>query len=163
MKIKPPRTQNTLKKSAFFAFSAVEKIETNQGGVNTRKVQDFLYEELSSKAIGAAIEVHKILGSGFLEAIYQEALEIEFGLQKIPFESQLELEILYKNIILKQKYKPDFIIDNKIIIEIKSAKQLTEIDKAQRHNYLKASGLKLGLLLNFGGPTLEIKRIIRSK
>lgn len=138
-------------------------IYQHQGGVNTKKVQDFLYEGLSSRAIGAAIEVHKILGSGFLEAVYQEALEIEFGLQKVPFESQLELEITYKDITLKQKYKPDFVIDNKIIIEIKSVKQITEIDKAQLHNYLKATGLKLGLLLNFGGPILEIKRIIRSK
>ncbi len=103
------------------------------------------------------------MGSGFLEAVYQEVLEIEFGLQKIPFESQLELEITYKNITLKQRYKPDFVVDNKIIIEIKSEKQLTRIDKAQLHNYLKATGLELGLLLNFGGPVLEIKRIIRSK
>ena len=132
--------------SATLAFSAVEifgkklGVYQHQGGVIMKKINDFLYEELSGKAIGAAIEVHKILGSGFLEAVYQEALEVEFGLQKIPFESQLELEITYKDITLKQRYKPDFVL----------------------HNYLKATGLKLGLLLNFGGPTLEIKRIIRS-
>ena len=115
------------------------------------------------KIIGAAMEVHNEMGPGHLEAVYQEALEYEFGLQKIPFKSQIELEIIYKNIILKQKYKPDFIIDKKIIVEIKSQKELTEIDEAQLHNYLKATGLKLGLLFNFGKIKLQIKRIVRSK
>ena len=128
-----------------------------------KKVKDFLYEELSGKIIGTAIEVQKTLGTGFLEAVYQEALEYEFDFQKIPYESQVELQITYKNIILKQKYKPDFVIDDKIIVEIKAQKQLTEIDEAQLHNYLKVTGLKLGLLLNFGKPKLEIKRIAKSK
>lgn len=128
-----------------------------------RKVNDFIYEDLSSIVIGTAIEVHKILGMGFLEAVYQEALEYELGLQLIPFESQVELEIYYKNFKLKHNYKPDFIIDNKIIVEIKSEKQLTKLDEAQLHNYLKASGLKLGLLINFGEPILKMRRVVKTK
>lgn len=128
-----------------------------------KKVQDFLYEELSSKVIGAAIEVQKNLGTGFLEAVYQEALEYELNLRKIPFLSQVELKIHYKDITLKQTYKPDFVIDNRMIVEIKSEKALTQIDEAQLHNYLNVTGMKLGLLLNFRKAKLEIKRIIKSR
>lgn len=127
-----------------------------------KKTHDLLYKELSGKIIGAAIEVHKILGTGFLEAVYQEALEYELKLRKIPFESQIELKINYKDITLKQKYKPDFLINNQIIVEIKAEKALTEIDEAQLHNYLKATRMKLGLLLNFGKLKVEIKRIIKT-
>lgn len=125
-------------------------------------IEGYLYEELSGNIIGCAIDVQKTLGTGFLEAVYQEALEIEFGLRKIPFKSQVELEIFYKGNLLKQRYKPDFIIENKIIVEIKSQKDLTEVDKAQLHNYLRATGLKLGLLLNFGKIKVEIKRVIKT-
>ena len=128
-----------------------------------KKVNDFIYEEISGKVIGAAIEVQRELGTGFLEAVYQESLEYEFDLQKIPFKSQVELEITYKNIILEHRYKPDFVVDNKIIVEIKAQKCLTEIDEAQLHNYLKATGLKLGLLLNFGKPRVEIRRIVKTR
>ena len=128
-----------------------------------KKVKDFLFEELSGRVIGAAIEVHKTLGMGFLEAVYQEALEYELDLRKIPYESQVQLEIDYKDIVLNHRYKPDFVIDNKIIVEIKSEKLLTEIDEAQLHNYLKATGLKLGLLFNFGKSMIEIKRIVKTR
>ena len=107
--------------------------------------------------------MQRTLGNGFLEAVYQEALEIEFGLRKISYKSQVDLDIKYKGFLLKQSYKPDFMIDDKIIVEIKSQKKLTEIDEAQMHNYLRATGLKLGLLLNFGKIKVEIKRIIKTR
>lgn len=120
-----------------------------------------IYEQLTKQIIDAAFEVHKTLGCGFLEAIYQEALEIEFGLRKIPFESQKQLEINYKGIKLKKKYNPDFVVFDKIILEIKAENQLTNIDEAQLHNYLKTSGFKVGLLINFGATKIEIKRIVK--
>ena len=104
-------------------------------------------------------EVHNYLGSGFLEAVYQEALEKEFTQQGIPFSSQQELEIIYKGETLKQNYIPDFICYDKIIVEIKAVESLTKIHQAQILNYLKITNMKLGLLVNFGThPRVEIMR-----
>jgi GxxExxY protein len=128
-----------------------------------KDLKDFIYKKLSSKLIGAAIEVHKVLGMGFLEAVYQESLEYELFLRQIPFESQLQIEISYKGIELVHKYKPDFIIDDKIIVEIKAKKELTPDDEAQLLNYLKATGLKLGFLFNFGEPILEFERRVATE
>ena len=122
---------------------------------------DLIYKDLTGEVIAAAFEVHKTLGCGFLEAVYQEALEIEFGLRKIPFESQKQLEIEYKGVTLKKKYNPDFFVFDKIIVEIKAESQLTTNDEAQLHNYLKATGFKVGLLINFGTTKIEIKRIVK--
>jgi len=124
------------------------------------KKVDLLYEELSYKIIGAAIEVHKILGCGFLEAVYEEALAHEFNLRNIPFERQKILKVKYKDIIAKE-YIADFLVDGKIIIEIKAMKCLTDIEEAQLQNYLKATSIKIGLLFNFGEKSLKYKRIIR--
>src|SRR6266852_4665094 len=99
--------------------------------------------------LGAAFEVYKEKGCGFLEAVYQECLEIEFELQSIPFVPQSELQLSYKGRRLKQKYQPDFICFEKIIVEIKALKPLADEHRAQLHNYLKATGYKLGLLVNF--------------
>ena len=110
--------------------------------------------------IGAAIEVHKELGCGFLEAVYQEALEKEFGIQKIPFKSQPAVEILYKGKPLAKTYQPDFVCFDEVIIEIKALGALTGIEEAQLINYLKATGLRVGLLINFGAKSLEYKRLI---
>ncbi|ODS33730.1 MAG: putative orf [Candidatus Scalindua rubra] len=120
-----------------------------------------IYEDLTEKIIDAAFEVHKTLGCGFLEAVYQEAIEIEFGLRNIPFESQKQLEIKYKGVTLRKKYSPDFLVFNKIILEIKAEAKLTNIDEAQLHNYLKATGFKVGLLINFGTTKIVIKRIVK--
>jgi len=128
-----------------------------------RKVKDFIYEELSNKLIGAAIEVHKVLGMGFLEGVYQESLEYELFLRQIPYKSQSQIEINYKGIELVQKYKPDLIIDDKIIVELNSEKQITHNDEAQLINYLKATGLKLGFLFNFGEPILTFRRRVFTK
>jgi GxxExxY protein len=121
---------------------------------------ELLYEELSYKIIGAAIEVHKVLGCGFLEAVYEEALTHEFDLRDIKFDRQKSLKIKYKDIIAKE-YIADFLVDDKIIVELKAMKCLTDIEEAQLQNYLKATGKKIGLLFNFGEKSLKYKRIIR--
>ena len=109
--------------------------------------------------VGAAIEVSNELGSGFLEAVYQEALGIEFNSRRIPFLNQPKVEITYKGRKLVKEYVPDFICFDQVIVEIKSIKELTNIDQAQVLNYLKATGKPVGLLLNFGSPKLEWKRM----
>lgn len=120
-----------------------------------------IYAEEAYEIQGAIFEVYKTIGCGFLEAVYQECLEKEFTIQDIPFESQLELKIDYKGEILKQTYKPDFICFNNIIVEIKAVKELTKEHQAQVINYLKATDMELGLLVNFGSyPKTEIKRLI---
>ncbi|MFA6103263.1 MAG: GxxExxY protein [Victivallaceae bacterium] len=110
---------------------------------------------------GAIFEVYRNLGCGFLEAVYQESLEHEFNLKQIPFVSQKELELRYKGIRLKQTYKPDFICYGKIIVELKALSDLSGEHDAQLLNYLKATNLRLGLLVNFGHyPKVQIKRMI---
>ncbi len=99
------------------------------------------------------MEVHKELGSGFLEGVYQEALEKEFRSQGIPNKSQPIVEIKYKGKTLNKKYQPDFICFNEIIVEIKTISALTGTEEAQIINYLKATGLKVGLLINFGSKS----------
>ena len=109
---------------------------------------------------GAVFEVYRVMGCGFLEAVYQECLEKEFITRGIPFSAQSELHLIYKGISLKQSYKPDFICYGKIIIELKAIKQVLSEHKAQVINYLKATGMTLGLLINFGTyPKAEIIRL----
>ena len=112
------------------------------------------------KIIGAAMEVHKELGCGFLEAVYQEALEREFLTQGIPFRAQPIVNIFYKRKPLSKKYQPDFLCYDEVIVEIKALSGLTGNEEAQIINYLKASGIKIGLLINFGTKSLEYKRKI---
>jgi GxxExxY protein len=121
---------------------------------------EILFKEESFKIIGACMEVHKQLGAGFLEPVYQEALAVELSQQGIPYEKEKELSITYKGIPLVKKYIADFICYNKIILEIKALNKLTSEHEAQILNYLKATGIKLGLLVNFGGPSLKSKRIV---
>ena len=121
-----------------------------------------LYENESYKIIGAAMEVHRELGPGFLEAVYQEALAIEFEKQGIPFVREPKLMVSYKGVQLSKYYEADFICYEKIIVETKATKQLTGSDESQVINYLKATGLKLGLLFNFGAESLEYKQIGRA-
>ena len=112
--------------------------------------------------IGAAMEVHKELGSGFLEAVYQEAMEKELAYQEIPYKSQPPVRIKYKGEPLKKKYEPDFICYDEVIVEIKAMDKLSSNEHAQIINYLKASELKVGLLINFGSKSLEHKRFVYS-
>jgi GxxExxY protein len=121
---------------------------------------NLIYEELTYKIRGALFEVYKEKGCGFVEGVYQECLEIEFEMQEIPFVAQYPLKLSYKGRPLKQKFIPDFIIDEKIIVEIKASKDITDEYRAQVQNYLKATGYKLALLVNFGHyPQLQIERI----
>ncbi|MBW1822933.1 MAG: GxxExxY protein [Deltaproteobacteria bacterium] len=117
------------------------------------------FEKLSNKIIGAAIEVHRELGPGFLESIYEQALKVEFAEHNFRFESQKEIKIKYLGVEVGQ-HRLDLLVENQIIIEIKAVKELIEIHFAQLRSYLKATGLKTGLLLNFARPTLEIKRVV---
>ncbi len=121
---------------------------------------DILYEELSYSVVGAAFEVHKILGPGFLEGTYELALARELNLRHIPFERQAALTVEYKEERVGE-YRADFVIDRKMILEIKSCLTLTPAHTAQAINYLAATGFRLAILLNFGSPRLQSKRIIR--
>jgi GxxExxY protein len=112
--------------------------------------------------MGAVFEVYKDKGCGFLEAVYQECLGIEFEVQGIPFIAQPQLELVYRGRVLQQTYKPDFICFGEVVIEIKAVSQITDEHRAQVHNYLKATGLKLAILVNFGHfPHVEYERIVR--
>lgn len=112
--------------------------------------------------VGAAMEVHSELGPGFLEAVYQESLEIELAARQIPFSAQQPLTIQYKQHYLKQRYVSDFICYDQIIVEIKALDRLRSIEEAQILNYLKATKLRIGILINFGSiGRLEWKRFIK--
>ncbi len=120
-----------------------------------------IYKEESYKVVGAAYKVYNALGHGFLEAVYQEALEIEFQRQGIPYEREKELKIQYDGVELKQTYKADFVCFGKIIVELKTVNALDDAHRSQVYNYLHATGYKLGLLLNFGNSDeLEKERIV---
>lgn len=120
-------------------------------------------DERTFKIIGAALDVHKELGCGFLEAVYQEALEREFTTQEIPFRSQPTVKIIYKGKPLNKTYQPDFVCYGEVLVEIKALSTLTGGEKSQIINYLKATGLEVGLLVNFGSRSLEHKRFIYTK
>ena len=128
--------------------------------MDTNSHELILKEEVYA-AVEAAMEVSSELGCGFLEAVYQEALAIEFSLRKIPFTSQPRINLQYKNHSLEKEYIPDFLCFNQVIIEIKSVKALSPIEDAQLLNYLKATRKPVGLLLNFGKPKLEWKRFVQ--
>ncbi len=123
-------------------------------------MEEYLFKEETYKIIGACMEVHKTLGNGFLEAVYQEALEEEFNLQHIPFEREKQILISYKNKVLNKHYFADFVCYNKIIVELKALSNLNSDHEAQILNYLKATGYKIGLLINFGEKSLKYKRKI---
>lgn len=119
--------------------------------------EKLLHKELSYKIIGAAMEVHRVLGPGFLESVYETALAHEFDLREIPFQRQARLTVGYKE-ILAGEFRADFLVGEKLVVELKATKGLTEIDEAQLLNYLKGTGFRVGLLLNFGAASLEHKR-----
>jgi GxxExxY protein len=121
---------------------------------------DLLYKTETYNIIGAAITVFNELGPGFLETVYQEAMEYEFKLKNIPMSKEVPLQIFYKDKLLSKFYVADFVCYDKIIVELKSVSALENTHKAQILNYLKATKYKLGLLINFGSSKLEHKRII---
>jgi GxxExxY protein len=119
-------------------------------------------KEESYRIMGACFEVYKQMGHGYLEAVYQECLELEFGRQGIPFRSREALALSYKGQPLRQCYVPDFLCYEAIILEIKAVSALDDVHRAQLHNYLKATGLRLGLLVNFGHhPQIQYERVVR--
>jgi len=121
---------------------------------------ELLYEELTFAVIGAAMEVHKILGPGFLEAVYQSALGRELSLRGIPFKQQVRLSVSYKDTLVGE-YIADFVIDGKLIVEIKAVSNFNSQHQAQALHYLAATGYRLALLLNFGIGSLEHRRVIK--
>ena len=121
-----------------------------------------VYKDESYQIMGACFEVYQDKGSGFVEPVYQECLSMELELREIPFIEQVSLPLEYKGRRLKQTYKADFTCFDRIILEIKVASKLTDEHRAQIHNYLKATGYKLGMLVNFGHyPKVEWERIVR--
>jgi len=119
-----------------------------------------LFEKETYKIIGLAQDVHNELGSGFLEVVYHDALEIEFKRSKVPYKREFPISIYYKNEKLNRTYYADFYCYDKIIVEVKAKKNITDIDYAQTLHYLKATNKRLGLLINFGELSLKVKRII---
>lgn len=122
-----------------------------------------IYRDESYKIIGAAMEVHRTLGCGFVEVVYQEALEEELKKREIPYEREKELTIEYKGMKLSKTFRADFIWYDKIILELKAASGFSDEHYAQIYSYLKASHMELGILINFGTATLEYQRIPASQ
>ena len=121
-----------------------------------------LYKETTEKILNASFEVHKALGSGFLESVYEEALAVEFDLQKISFERQKKLDVYYKNRTVKSFYA-DYVVEGCVLVELKAIRTYAENEIAQVLNYLKGGKIQVGLLLNFGASSLQWKRLINSK
>lgn len=130
--------------------------------MNTNTGREIVYKEDCYRLIGACFAVYNEKGCGFNESIYQECLEIELSIQGIVFQSQFQLPLSYKGHVLRQRFQPDFLCQEKIIVEIKFACALTDEHRSQVLNYLNATGYKLGLLVNFGAhPSLEWERIVK--
>jgi GxxExxY protein len=119
-----------------------------------------LFKDESYAIIGACMKVHRALGPGFLEAVYEEVVEKEFIVQNIPYKRQVKLELYYEGVQLKKHYRADFVCYNSIIVELKAVTQIHSVLYAQLQNYLKCTNMELGLLINFGTPSLTYKRIL---
>jgi GxxExxY protein len=122
-----------------------------------------IYKEEAYKIIGICFEVHNNLGSGFLEVVYKDALELEFRKAGIPYEREKKYEVRYKNVILPHSFYADFVLYESIILEVKAVSAFVDEFTAQCINYLKVSGNKLALLVNFGRLSLESKRVVLDK
>jgi GxxExxY protein len=117
-----------------------------------------LYEELTYKIIGAAKEVYKVLGPGYLESVYEDALCYELDLLDFFYQRQIDLDVLYKTAIFERKFRADLLVEEKVLVENKATKKLTNQDEAQLINYLKTTRLRVGLLFNFGAEKFEMIR-----
>ena len=124
--------------------------------------EKYKHSELTSKIIGCAMEVHKYLGNGFQEVIYQRALEIEFRLQGINAQREFVMPLSYKGEDIGTR-RVDFFVEEKIMVEIKALTELNDIHLAQAINYLEAYNLEVGLLINFGNTSLQFKRVMHTK
>lgn len=123
---------------------------------------ELLHNELTREIIGSAMEVHKILGCGFLENVYEEALAIELDLRKIQYERQKGIDVLYKGLFAKQ-FICDLLVGKKVLVELKALKNIANVEEAQLLNYMKATSIEVGLLINFGEQSLKFKRFILQK
>ena len=125
--------------------------------------QDYLEKGLTGKIIGAAIEVHRHLGPGLLESIYQACLAREFVLRNIAFEQEKSLPVEYKGMQLDCNYRLDFVVEKKIVVELKATNEMTTVNEAQVLTYLKLTGCRVGLLINFNVPVLKngLTRLVR--
>jgi len=121
--------------------------------------RDLAHNELTRAVIGAAMEVHSTLGPGFLESVYEAAMAIELNLGKVPYERQKPIPVMYKGEKAKDFFC-DLLVDGKVLVELKAIKAFTNIEEAQVLNYLKATGLNVGLLINFGEQSLKYKRLV---
>jgi len=121
---------------------------------------NYQHSELTGKIIGCAIEVHKNMGNGFQEVVYQRALAIEFGLQKLSFEREKEMPLTYKGYDVGTR-RVDFFVEGLIMVELKAVIQLEDVHLAQAINYLEAYNMEIGLLINFGGRKLDFKRVMK--
>ena len=119
-----------------------------------------LFEELTYRIVGAAHEVHHELGSGYLESVYEDALCHELDLSKTAYKRQVDLDVHYKDVVFKDRFRADLLVDGKVLVENKSITKLTSQDEGQLINYLKTTGLQVGILFNFGASRLEILRRI---
>jgi len=120
---------------------------------------NLLHNELTREIIGAAMEVHTTLGSGFLESVYEEALAIEFDIRKVPYERQKGIDVVYKGLVAKQ-FICDLLVGGKVLVEFKALKAISNVEEAQILNYMKATNIEVGLLINFGEQSLKYKRFI---
>jgi GxxExxY protein len=121
----------------------------------------YLHSELTGRIIGCAMEVHKILGNGFQEVIYQRAFEVEMAQQGLGFSREHEMKIFYKGNEIGNR-RVDFFVEEKVMVEIKALSQLDDVHLAQAINYLEAYGLEVGLLINFGARSLQVKRVMKA-
>jgi GxxExxY protein len=122
-----------------------------------------IYKEESYAIVGDCMKVHRALGPGFLEAVYEEVVEKEFIVQNIPYKRQVKLDLYYEGVQLKKYYRADFVCYDSIIVELKAVTQIPSVFYAQLQNYLKCTNMELGMLINFGTPSLTYKRIVNSK
>ena len=126
------------------------------------KKKNMKYQDITHKIIGAAMEVHKVLGNGFQEVIYQRALEIEMTQQDLTFEREYEMDIYYKGLRIGNR-RVDFFVDGTIMVELKALTVLEDVHLAQAMNYLEAYNVEIGLLINFGAKSLQFKRLYNNK
>ncbi len=123
-------------------------------------MENLIYKEEAYEITGICMEVHRLLGKGLLEIVYKDALEYEFKKRNIPYEREKEYPVKYKDVILPHKFYADFVVRDKIIIEVKAKSDFAKEDIAQTINYLRLSNCRLGLLVNFGTPSLQYKRVV---
>lgn len=130
--------------------------------INRDQREEYQYEALTDRIIGCAIDVHTELGPGLLESIYEEALTIEFGETGFLFQRQIELPVMYKGRLLNGRFRADMVVENTVVLELKSVQVMHPVFVAQLLSYMKMGGWKVGLLLNFGMPSLRdgLKRIV---